>query len=34
MTEDPVGVLEGRPTRDGTGVVWFRDETGAESGTT
>ncbi len=32
VTEDPVGVLEGRPTRDGTGVVWFRDETGAESG--
>ena len=32
VTEDPVGVLEGRPTRDGSGVVWFRDETGAESG--
>src|SRR5262245_46952354 len=29
---DPVGVLEGRPTRDGTGVVWFHDETGAENG--
>lgn len=33
VTHDPVGVLEGRPTRDGTGVIWFRDETGAESGT-
>ncbi len=33
VTRDPVGVLEGRPTRDGTGVIWFRDETGAETGT-
>ncbi len=33
VTHDAVGVLEGRPTRDGTGVIWFRDETGAESGT-
>ncbi len=32
VTRDPVGVTEGRPTRDGTGVVWFRDETGAETG--
>ena len=32
VTEDPVGVLEGRPTRDGTGVIWFHDATGAESG--
>jgi dienelactone hydrolase len=32
VTRDPVGVIEGRPTRDGTGVVWFRDETGAETG--
>jgi dipeptidyl aminopeptidase/acylaminoacyl peptidase len=32
VTSDPVGVLEGRPTRDGRGVIWFRDETGAESG--
>ena len=23
VTHDPVGVLEGRPTRDGTGVIWF-----------
>ena len=33
VTFDAVGVLEGLPTRDGTGVVWFRDETGAETGT-
>jgi dipeptidyl aminopeptidase/acylaminoacyl peptidase len=33
VTTDPVGVLEGRPTRDGSGVVWFRDETGDETGT-
>jgi dipeptidyl aminopeptidase/acylaminoacyl peptidase len=32
VTSDPVGVLQGWPTRDGTGVVWFRDETGAEKG--
>ena len=32
VTDDPVGVLEGRPTRDGTGVIWFHDATGAESG--
>ncbi len=32
VTRDPVGVLEGRPTRDGSGVIWFRDETGAEAG--
>ncbi len=33
VTRDAVGVLEGRPTRDGTGVIWFQDETGAERGT-
>ena len=33
VTRDHVGVLEGRPTRDGTGVIWFHDETGAETGT-
>ena len=33
VTSDRVGVLDGRPTRDGTGVLWFRDETGAETGT-
>ena len=32
VTFDPVGVLEGRPTRDGTGVIWFQDETGDETG--
>jgi dienelactone hydrolase len=32
VTRDPVGIVEGRPTRDGSGVVWFRDETGAERG--
>ena len=33
VTHDPVGVLEGRPTRDGTGIIWFHDETGDETGT-
>jgi dipeptidyl aminopeptidase/acylaminoacyl peptidase len=32
VTSDAVGVLEGRPTRDGSGVVWFRDDTGDETG--
>jgi dipeptidyl aminopeptidase/acylaminoacyl peptidase len=32
VTQDRVGVLGGRPTRDGSGIVWFHDETGAESG--
>jgi dipeptidyl aminopeptidase/acylaminoacyl peptidase len=32
VTFDPVGVIDGRPTADGEGVVWFRDETGAETG--
>ncbi len=32
VTDDPVGVLGGRPTRDGSGIVWFHDATGAESG--
>jgi dipeptidyl aminopeptidase/acylaminoacyl peptidase len=32
VTFDPVGVLDGRLTADGTGVIWFRDETGAETG--
>ena len=32
VTEDPVGVLGGRVTRDGTGLIWFHDATGAESG--
>jgi dienelactone hydrolase len=32
VTFDPVGVLDGRPTADGQGVVWFHDATGAETG--
>ena len=32
VTHDPVGVLGGRPTRDGSGIVWFHDATGSESG--
>lgn len=32
VTHDPVGVLGGRPTRDGAGIAWFHDATGAESG--
>src|SRR5690349_10641520 len=32
VTFDPVGVLDGRPTYDGSGVVWFHDPTGAETG--
>ena len=32
VTNDPVGVTAGRPTRDGSGIAWFHDATGAESG--
>jgi dienelactone hydrolase len=32
VTRDPVGVTDGRLTRDGRGVVWFLDESGAETG--
>ncbi len=32
VTDDPVGVLGGHPTRDGSGIAWFHDATGAESG--
>ncbi len=32
VTFDAVGVLEGRPTRDGDGVIWFHDRTGDETG--
>jgi dipeptidyl aminopeptidase/acylaminoacyl peptidase len=32
VTFDPVGILDGRPTADGSGVVWFHDATGAETG--
>ena len=32
VTDHPVGVLDGMPTRDGTGVVWFEDDSGDEAG--
>ena len=32
ITDHPVGALTGMPTLDGTGVLWFQDETGDESG--
>ena len=32
VTDDPVGVTDGRPTIDGSGILWFTDETGDESG--
>jgi dipeptidyl aminopeptidase/acylaminoacyl peptidase len=32
VTDHPVGVLDGFPTLDGNGVLWFQDETGAETG--
>lgn len=32
VTDHPVGVRDGTPTLDGEGVLWFQDETGAESG--
>jgi dipeptidyl aminopeptidase/acylaminoacyl peptidase len=32
VTEHPVGVLDGTPTPDGEGILWFQDETGDESG--
>jgi len=32
VTDHPVGVTDGTPTLDGSGVLWFADETGAESG--
>jgi len=32
VTDHPVGVLDGIPTLDGDGVLWFQDETGAEAG--
>src|SRR5688572_11250218 len=33
VSRHPVGVVEGYATYDGTGVIWFEDETGGESGT-
>src|SRR4029078_5834173 len=32
VTDTPVGVTDGTPTLDGSGVLWFQDETGDESG--
>ena len=32
VTDHPIGITEGAPTYDATGVVWFQDETGDESG--
>jgi hypothetical protein len=32
VTDHPVGLLDGAPTLDGEGVLWFQDETGDESG--
>src|SRR5438128_6373359 len=31
-TNNPVGLIDGLPTYDGKGVLWFEDETGDESG--
>jgi len=32
VTHDPVGLVDGAPTYDGDGVLWFEDATGDESG--
>ncbi len=32
VTDHPVGVIDGTPTLDGKGVIWFQDESGDESG--
>jgi dipeptidyl aminopeptidase/acylaminoacyl peptidase len=32
VTDHPIGVIDGFPTPDGEGVVWFHDETGSEVG--
>ena len=32
VTDHPVGVTDSTPSLDGTGVLWFQDETGDESG--
>jgi len=32
VTDHPVGVIDGTPTLNGEGVLWFQDETGSESG--
>jgi pimeloyl-ACP methyl ester carboxylesterase len=32
VTDHPVGVIDGTPTLDGEGILWFQDETGGEAG--
>jgi dipeptidyl aminopeptidase/acylaminoacyl peptidase len=32
VTESAIGVIDGTPTLDGEGILWFEDETGDESG--
>jgi acetyl esterase/lipase len=32
VTDHPVGLVDGVPTLDGEGVLWFQDETGSEAG--
>ena len=32
VTDHPVGVITGTPTLDGSGVVFWQDETGSEAG--
>ncbi len=32
VTDHPVGLIDGVPTLDGEGVLWFQDETGSEAG--
>src|SRR2546427_10392774 len=32
VTDNPVGLIDGIPTLDGEGILWFQDETGDESG--
>jgi len=32
VTDDPIGVSGGAPTPDGSGIVWFHDQTGDEVG--
>jgi dipeptidyl aminopeptidase/acylaminoacyl peptidase len=32
VTDESVGVVDGTPTLDGEGVLWFQDETGSEAG--
>ncbi len=32
VTDHPVGLVDGTPTLDGEGVLWFQDESGDESG--